>query len=195
MNTYQCKNDMITKDERKQLLSETMNFKLWSDKVSFQVLEFDPLKQHFCLYKFSKDLDEKNYDEIRELKKSPLEGLFTKLINKTNSKLKFFIAAYVKFASGGGVRIHKDTDTVPGRASSITWALSPLKDFSPIRFYNEDKTFNEDVYYKEKPLLVNTNNYHTVDNKSEQPRYSFQLCFYDPIEKLVELDQKGELFI
>ena len=42
MNTYQCINDIITEDERKQLLSEAMNFKWWNDKFSFQVLEFYP---------------------------------------------------------------------------------------------------------------------------------------------------------
>ena len=45
MNTYQCINDIITEDERKQLLSEAMNFKWWNDKFSFQVLEFYLLYQ------------------------------------------------------------------------------------------------------------------------------------------------------
>ena len=194
MNTYQCKNDIITKEERKKLLSESMNFKLWSDRVStYKPVEADTgiivmKSKEGDTYKATKD-----YEKF--MIKSPLEGLFTKLVNKTNPKLKFFIAAYVKFADNNGVVTHKDTDTIVGRRSCVNWALSPLKQFPPIRFYNEDKTFNEDVYYKEKPLIVNTGNYHSVNNTSGQPRYSFQICFYDPIETLVKLDQKGELFI
>jgi hypothetical protein len=32
-------------------------------------------------------------------------------------------------------------------------------------------------------------------DESGVDRISFQICFYDPIEKLAELDQRGELFI
>ena len=60
--------------------------------------------------------------------------------------------------------------------------------------YNDDKTFNEDVYYQEKPLIVSTAKNHCCFNESKEPRYTFQICFYDPIERLAELDQKGELF-
>ena len=116
------------------------------------------------------------------------------MISKVNPNLKLKQAAYVKIPVGGGVRVHKDTDTIQGRRTCITWALSSIKDFSPVIFYNDDKTFNEEVYYEDKPLILNTGKYHSVDNETES-RYSYQICFYDPIETLVELDKKGELFI
>ena len=60
---------------------------------------------------------------------------------------------------------------------------------------SKDETFVETVYYGEKPLIITTRNNHSCNNESEVDRISFQLCFYDPIEKLAELDQRGELFI
>ena len=189
MNTYQCINDIITEDERKQLLSEAMNFKWWNDKFSFQVLEFYP-DSKILLSMFSKDLEESSFKDILDFT-SPL---IKKLISKVNPKLTLKQAAYVKIPVGGGVRVHKDTDSIPGRRTCITWALSSIKDFSPVIFYNEDKTFNEKVYYKEKPLILNTSKYHSVDNETE-PRYSFQLCFYETIEEILELYKKGKVFI
>ena len=49
------------------------------------------------------------------------------------------------------------------------------------------------MYYSKKPLIINTSNYHSVHNNNFN-RYTFQLCSNDPIEKLVELDKKNELF-
>ena len=43
--------------------------------------------------------------------------------------------------------------------------------------------------------VINTRKYHSVDNTSKYDRYCFQLCYYDPIEKLVDLDLQGKLFI
>ena len=173
MNTYQCINDMISDDERKQLLSQAMNIKMWSYKISDYKLE-----------------------ESCGIIKLNIEGIVKKLVNRVNPTLKFFMADFGKFSSKETIAIHKDTDTVSGRDSNITWALYPeLKDFSPIQYWNEDKTFNEVVNYEKKPLIVNTKKYHSVDNTSEYDRYTFQLCFYDPIEKLVDLDLQGKLFI
>ena len=178
MNTYQCINDIITEDERNQLLSEAMNFKLWNDKFSFQVLEFYP-DSKILLSMFSKDLEDSSFTDILDFT-SPL---IKKIMSKVNSKLTLKQAAFVKMPIKGGIKIHKDTDTIPGRRTCITWALSPIKDFSPVIFYNEDKTFNEKVYYEKKPLIINTSKYHSVDNQIE-PRYTFQLCFYETIEEV-----------
>ena len=168
MNTYQCKNDIINPDERKQLLSEARNAVYNNYKTNKGT--------HTGLQVVSA-----NNDVVK------------KLVNKINPKLKYSGAVFVKFASKDGIFIHIDDHL--GRASCITWALyPPLKDFSPVKYYNEDETFNETVYYEEKPLIITTRNNHSCNNESEVDRYTFQLCFYDPIEKLAELDQKGELF-
>ena len=182
MNSYQCINDIISIDERKQLLSEAKSY----NYENYKTYKGTPTGiQVVSTYKGA----------------VPIVGLVKKMINKTNPKLNFFIAVFMKFAPNDGTGIgnnnygiHKDDHL--GRTSCITWALYPeLKDFSPIKYYNEDETFNEAVYYKEKPLIITTRNNHSVDNKSEKARYTFQICFYDSIEKLAELDQKGELFI
>tara|TARA_B100000073_G_C23724433_1_gene568773 strand:- start:1839 stop:2357 length:519 start_codon:yes stop_codon:yes gene_type:complete len=172
MNTYQCLNDIITKDERKQLLYEVKNIKVWDDYS-----------------------DTSNLKVVSTGKGTlPLKGLVKKLINKVNPKLKFWIADFIKFAPKKGIVVHKDD--LPGRTSCITWALSPSLDkFSPIKYYDENEKFVEEVYYKEKPLIITTQNNHNCFNDSEEIRYTFQICFYDKIEKLVELDQKGKLFI
>ena len=170
MNTYQCKNDIINEDERKQLLSQARGCDYYN----------------YTTYKGT--------NTGLQVVKLPIDGLVKKLVNKTNSKLKFFIADFIKFYPKVGIHPHKDDHL--GRASCITWALYPsLKDFCPIKYYNEDKTFNEEVYYEKKPLIITTRNNHSCSNESEVERYTFQLCFYDPIEKLAELDQKDELFI
>jgi hypothetical protein len=182
MNSYQCINDIINVDERKQLLSQAMNCNYHNYKTYKGT--------HTGLQVVSTG------DE-----KLPLDGLVKELVSRVNPNLKFFIAVFMKFAPNDGTGIgsnnygiHKDDHL--GRTSCITWALYPeLKDFSPVKYYNEDETFNEAVYYKEKPLIITTRNNHSVDNKSEKARYTFQICFYDSIEKLAELDQKGELFI
>ena len=173
MNTYQCLNDIINDDERKQLLSQAMNIKMWSTKISDYRLEMD--------------------SGIKQLE---IEGIIKKIVNRVNPTLKFFIANFAKFTSNDYIVIHKDTDTVPGRSSNITWALYPeIKDYTPIQYWNDDKTFNEVVDFEKKPLVINTRKYHSVDNTSKYDRYCFQLCYYDPIEKLVDLDLQGKLFI
>jgi len=172
MNTYQCVNDIITKDERKQLLSEAKNIKVWDDY-----------------------LDTSNLKVVGTGKGTlPFKGLVKKLVNKMNPTLKFFIADFIKFAPKKGIVPH--TDDLPGRSSCITWALSPSLDkFSPIKYYDENEKLVEEIYYKEKPLIITTENTHNCFNDSDETRYTFQICFYDKIEKLVELDKKGELFI
>ena len=197
MNTYQCKDDIINADEKGQLLSEVKNISLWSNKLSYYAPK-DDTGTGIRVMKVREDDDyhqTKVYKEFIKNQKSPLEGLFEKLVNKINPKLKFFVVDYIRFAPMDDITIHKDTDTVPGRASCITWPLYPeLKDFSPVKYYNDDKTFNDDVYYQEKPLIVSTAKNHCCFNGSQEARFTFQICFYDPIERLAELDQKGELF-
>tara|TARA_B100000214_G_scaffold350601_1_gene304393 strand:+ start:4051 stop:4617 length:567 start_codon:yes stop_codon:yes gene_type:complete len=174
-NTYQCKTDIISKDERKQLLSQAMNC-------------------HYHGYETNKGTHTGLQVVSTSDGKLPLDGLVKKFVDRVNPKLKFFIADFIKFAPKDGIFIHKDDHL--GRASCITWALyPPLKDFSPVKYYNEDKTFQEAVYYEDKPLIISTRNYHSCNNESEVARYTFQICFYDSIEKLAALDKKGELFI
>ena len=175
MNTYQCKTDIISAEEKFKLLSQAMN----------------------CNY-HNYETDKKTHTGLQVVStgdgKLPLEGLVKELVNKVYPKLIFFIADFIKFAPKDGIFIHKDDHL--GRTSCITWALYPdLKDFSPVKYYNEDKSFNEAVYYEDKPLIITTRNNHSCNNESEVARYTFQICFYDSIEKLAELDQKGELFI
>ncbi len=175
MNTYQCKNNIISKDERKQLLSQAMN-----------------CNYHYHITK--KGTHTKLQVVSTGDGQLPLDGLVKEVVNRVNPNLKFFIANFLKFGPKAGLFIHKDGHL--GRATCITWALyPPLKDFSPISYYNEDETFVETVYYREKPLIITTRNNHSCNNESEVDRISFQICFYDPIEKLAELDQRGELFI
>ena len=198
MNTYQCINDIINVDERKQLLSEAMSYN-YETNITKGI--YPPKVSYYHNHKIYKGTPT-GIQVVSTYKGAvPIVGLVKEMINKTNPKLGFFIAVFMKFAPKDGTGIgsknygiHKDDHR--GRTSCITWALYPeLKDFSPIKYYNEDETFNEAVYYKEKPLIITTRNNHSVDNKSEEARYTFQICFYDPIEKLAELDQKGELFI
>ena len=89
MNTYQCINDIITEDERKQLLSEAMNFKLWNDKFPFQVLEIYP-DSKILLSMFSKDLEDSSFTDILDFT-SPL---IKKIMSKVNPKLTLKQAAH-----------------------------------------------------------------------------------------------------
>ena len=70
MNTYQCKTDIISEDERKQLLSQAMD----------------------CNY-HSYETDKGTHTGLQVVStrngKLPLEGLVKKLVNRVNPKLKF----------------------------------------------------------------------------------------------------------
>ena len=89
MNTYQCKTDIISVEEKFKLLSQAMN----------------------CNY-HNYETDKKTHTGLQVVStgdgKLPLEGLVKELVNKVNPKLKFFIADFIKFAPKDGIFIHKD---------------------------------------------------------------------------------------
>ena len=177
MNTYQCKNDIINEHEKKQLISEAMSYEYV--KLNIEGTRFTNHGKSGTISTYKGDL--------------LIVGLVKKMINSINPKLKFSIANFTKFAPNDYLFIH--TDDHHGRATCITWALYPsLNDFSPVKYYNEDETLNEVIYYEKNPLIITTKNKHSCKNESTEYRYTFQICFYDPIETLAELDQKEELF-
>jgi hypothetical protein len=175
MNTYECKTDIIDINERKQLLSEVMDC-------------------DFHTYTTDKGTNTQLH-VVSTPSGLPLSGLVENIIKKVNPKLNFFAAICLKFPPDVGLFIH--TDDHPGRATCITWPLQPeLKDYTPVKYYNSSEEYIETVHYGEMPLILNTTLNHSVpNNESEKDRICFQLCFYDPIETLAELDERGELFI
>jgi hypothetical protein len=122
-------------------------------------------------------------------------GVIKKIINLINPSLNFYNVLFMYFPVGKFTAIHTDGQVT--RKSVITWALSPLETFSPTTFYTADRKIIETVYYNSKPLIFSTDCYHSVglEVKNNHNRYSFQICFMDPIEKLVELEQQGKLFV
>ena len=111
MNTYQCKDDIINADEKGQLLSEVKNISLWSNKLSYYAPK-DDTGTGIRVMKVREDDDyhqTKVYKEFIKNQKSPLEGLFEKLVNKINPKLKFFVVDYIRFAPMDDITIHKDS--------------------------------------------------------------------------------------
>ena len=177
MNTYQCKSDIISVNEKEKLLSEARNYKY---------VNYMPDEGPEAGLEFISTLNERNKNSI------PIDTV-KQFINRINPQCNFFIATFIKFASKANIYIHKDDHL--GRSSSITWALQPsLENFSPVKYYNEDQTFNESVYYESNPLIISTRNWHSCENPYKEDRYTFQLCYYNNIEELAELDKKGELF-
>ena len=68
----------------------------------------------------------------------------------------------------------------------LYFPLAILPSFASFDIQNENK---ETIYHQINRILPG------VDNTSKYDRYCFQLCYYDPIEKLVDLDLQGKLFI
>jgi len=177
MNTYQCKSDIISVSEKEKLLAEARTY----NYVNYITDKGTPAGLEFI-----STLNERNKDSI------PINTV-NQFINRINPQCNFFIATFIKFASKANIFIHKDNHL--GRSSSITWALYPnLENFSPVKYYDEEQSFNESVYYESNPLIISTRNYHSCENLYKEDRYTFQLCYYNSIEELAELDKKGELF-
>jgi hypothetical protein len=121
--------------------------------------------------------------------------IIEKMINLINPSLKLHNVLYMYFQKGASTPIHLDENE--HRRTVIAWALSPLETFSPITFYTTYREIIETVYYTSKPLMFNPLNYHSVglEVKNNYDRYSFQLCYNEPIGKLIELEQQGKLFV
>lgn len=173
MNTYECNFDLDIKD-RAMLLSLATQ------------LDYD-------VYITNKGTTTGlNYTST--VRNVPVTGVVKKLISMLNSDINFTGAVFVHFFPNDSIFPHSDDDSL--RASCITWALAPsINNFAPVNYYTEcnEEAYEETVYYSKKPLIINTSNYHSVHNNNFN-RYTFQLCSNDPIEKLVELDKKNELF-
>ena len=112
MNTYQCKDDIINADEKGQLLSEVKNISLWSNKLSYYAPK-DDTGTGIRVMKVREDDDyhqTKVYKEFIKNQKSPLEGLFEKLVNKINPKLAVIEAIKLAAERGAAVKPERITE-------------------------------------------------------------------------------------
>ena len=193
MNAYECQFELDEID-RNQLLKEAQAF-----DYNYHITEngYNPEDS----IKARKLTSEEGIElPLSFLRGYPAEILNTEIIKKMtsliNSSLNFCSALYIHFGVNQGTMPHIDHNT--NRKTIIAWALSPFIDlFSPITYYSDYKTVIETVYYTYNPLIFSTQSMHSVgfETKNNYDRYSFQLCFADPIEKLVELEQQGKLFV
>ncbi len=112
-----------------------------------------------------------------------IKQLMRKLINKD---IEINLCIFVKFMPNAMIEDHIDDSLL--RRSCITWALAPSLDkFAPVSYGNQK------TYYTAKPLILNTQSEHRMDNNQFE-RYSFQLCLSEDISVLAELDQTNQLF-
>ena len=92
------------------------------------------------------------------------------------------------------IDIHKDY----GRHSGINFPIIGDWDKSPVTLYNDDKIKKGTYYYKEgQAVLLNTQNYHKVDNNSDKTRYILSISvikegdiYHDVNGKIVQVSDK-----
>ena len=106
---------------------------------------------------------------------------------KINPELEYGGALFIKFHANAVIETHIDDHK--GRSTVIAFPLSPeWPHFAPITYNGVD------THYKERPLVLNTQIEHSVTNNNYD-RYSYQLCFGDTIDKIIELDLQNKIFV
>lgn len=106
---------------------------------------------------------------------------------KINPELEYGGALFIKFHAHTIIETHIDDHK--GRSTVIAFPLSPdWPHFAPITYNGVD------THYTEQPLVLNTQVEHSVTNNNYD-RYSYQLCFGESIDKIIELDLQNKIFV
>ena len=102
-------------------------------------------------------------------------------------------SGFIRFLPGRHTVPHVDDSLA--RTTALTFPLTPEpKWFAPTIGFKPNSMKPETVmYWDGRPGLLNTRERHAVYN-NKYPRHTFQICFREPLDDVLELHKHGKLF-